>query len=514
MLMAGMDVLRRHPDPTEQQVLDSLGGVLCRCTGYRKIVEAVLSVAGEAPAAEVTPAAGNAVGARLRRLDAHGKLTGAERYGADSYPAGSLWLRTVRSPYQSARFVIGDVEALKRKNPGLVDVVTAADVPENSFSVFAMPKDQPVLADGHARFRGEAVLCLVGEAEAVQAIPESDIPIVWEPLPALETSEAALTAIGDLIHDFAPENVLCRGRVVNGEIAKDFSASGFEAQDEYRTRFIEHAYIEPEAGYAEVFDEGGAKRIRLFACTQTPYMDRDEVARVLKLKLKLKPEQVHILPSAIGGGFGGKLDVSIQPLLAVAAWKLGRPVRAIYTRPESMISTAKRHPARIRARLACDARGRLTAMDFHCDFNTGAYASWGSTMASRVPVHATGPYLVPHLRALTRAVYTNNSIGGAFRGFSIPQACIVSEALMDELAEKTCIDKLEFRRRNALVAGQPTATGQILSASIGIKACIEALEPAWKAANASTAAFNAAASGAGKPHAPRCRRRLHVVRHR
>ncbi|MCS6766157.1 MAG: molybdopterin-dependent oxidoreductase [Candidatus Protistobacter heckmanni] len=470
MLMAGMDVLRRHPDPTEQQVLDGLGGVLCRCTGYRKLVEAVLSVAGEAPAAEVTPA-------------------------ADSYPAGSLWLRTVRSPYQSARFVIGDVEALKRKHPGLVDVVTAADVPENSFSVFAVPKDQPVLADGRARFRGEAVLCLVGEAEAVQAIPESDIPIVWEPLPALETSEAALTATGDLIHDFAPENVLCRGRVVKGDIAKGFSASGFEAQDEYRTSFVEHAYIEPEAGYAEVFEEGGAKRIRLFACTQTPYMDRDEVARVLKLK----PEQVHILPSAIGGGFGGKLDVSIQPLLAVVAWKLGRPVRTVYTRPESMISTTKRHPARIRARLACDAQGRLTAMDFHGDFNTGAYASWGSTVANRVPVHATGPYLVPHLRALTRAVYTNNSIGGAFRGFGIPQACIVSEALMDELAEKTGIDKLEFRRRNALVAGQPTATGQILSASVGIKACIEALEPAWKAANASAAAFNAAASAQASP---------------
>lgn len=494
MLMAATDILRRHADPTEQQVLDGLGGVLCRCTGYRKIVEAVLDVAHgafETP----QPHAGQAVGSRLARLDAASKLTGKEQYGADKYPENCLWLRTVRSPYARASFAIGDLDAFKRAYPQVVAVFTASDVPENSFAVFPTPKDQPVLADGHVRMRGEAVMLIVGEIDAVQAIPESAFPIAWHPEAALETTEQALTATGDLLHDFAPENVLCRGRVAKGDVALGLQQASFVAEDEYRTSYVEHAYIEPEAGYAEVTHDNGETRLRIFACTQTPMMDKEEVARVLKLP----KEAVHIVPSAIGGGFGGKLDVSIQPLLAVAAWHLKRPVRTVYSRSESMVSTTKRHPARIRARYACDAQGNLTTLDFHGDFNTGAYASWGSTVANRVPVHSTGPYFVPHLRALTRAVYTNNAISGAFRGFGVPQAHIVTEALLDELAEKTGIDKLEFRFKNAIRAGQATATGQVLSASVGIAQCLDALRPAWQEASEKIADYNRRAAEQGSP---------------
>ncbi|MDB5773398.1 MAG: aldehyde oxidase [Burkholderia sp.] len=494
MLMAATDVLRRYENPSEQQVLDGLGGVLCRCTGYRKIVEAVLAVSqGEFETPE--PEVGHAVGARLARLDGKSKLTGSEKFGADQFPENCLWMRTVRSPHARAKFTIDDLDVFKRRYPEIVGVFTAKDVPENSFSVFAWPKDQPVLANGHARLRGEAVMLIVGPEAAVQAIPESAIPITWHPEIPLDTSEKALTATGDLLHDFAPENVLCRGRVVKGDVEKGLSESAFIAEDEYRTSYVEHAYIEPEAGYAEVFEENGEQRIRVFACTQTPVMDKDEVARVLKLP----PHSVHIVPSAIGGGFGGKLDVSLQPLLAVAAWHLKRPVRTVYTRSESMLSTTKRHPSRIRARFACDAQGKLTALDFHGDFNTGAYASWGSTVANRVPVHSTGPYFVSHLRALTRAVYTNNAISGAFRGFGVPQAHIVTEALLDELAEKVGIDKLEFRLKNAIRAGQATATGQILSASVGIAECLEVLKPAWNAGKEMAAAFNEQAAANGTP---------------
>ena len=485
MLMAASDVLRRYPDPTEQQVQDGLGGVLCRCTGYRKIIEAVLAVAHgtfDLP----QPEAGHAVGSRLARLDGKSKITGAEKFGADQYPPDCLWLRTVRSPHARATFTLGDLEAFKHRHPEVVAVFSARDVPENSFSVFPEPKDQPVLADGHVRMRGEAVLLIVGALEAVQAIAESDIPISWQPETPLDTSEKALTATDDLLHDFAPENVLCRGRVVKGDIETSLGASAFVAEDEYRTGYVEHAYIEPEAGYAEAFNEDGEPRIRVFACTQTPVMDRDEVARVLQLP----KHAVHIVPSGMGGGFGGKLDVSIQPLLALAAWHLKRPVRTVYSRMESMQSTTKRHPSRIRARYGCNAQGQLTALDFHGDFNTGAYASWGATVANRVPVHSTGPYFVPNLRALTRAVFTNNAISGAFRGFGVPQAHIVTEALLDELAEKVGIDKLEFRLKNAIRVGQPTATGQVLTASVGMVQCLEVLRPAWQAAQAMVKAFN------------------------
>lgn len=492
MLMAATDVLRRYPDPTEQQVQDGLGGVLCRCTGYRKIIEAVLAVAhGEFDLPQ--PQAGQAVGARIARFDGKSKITGAEKFGADKFPSDCLWLRTVRSPHARAKFQLGDLQAFQRRYPGVAAVLSAKDVPENSFSVFAAPKDQPVLAAGKVRFRGEAVLLIVGEMEAVKAIPEAEIPISWQPENALDSVEKSLTATGDFLHDFAPENVLCRGRVVKGDVETALRQSAYVAEDEYRTGYVEHAYIEPEAGYAQVFEEHGEQRIRIFACTQTPVMDRDEVAHVLKLS----KHAVHIVPSAVGGGFGGKLDVSIQPLLALAAWHLKRPVRTVYSRFESMQSTTKRHPSHIRARYACDAEGNLTALDFHGDFNTGAYSSWGSTVANRVPVHSTGPYFVPHLRALTRAVFTNNAISGAFRGFGIPQAHIVTEALLDELAEKVGLDKLEFRLKNAIRVGQVTTTGQVLNASVGMTQCLQATRPAWLSGRARVTAFNQQAVTSG-----------------
>jgi CO/xanthine dehydrogenase Mo-binding subunit/aerobic-type carbon monoxide dehydrogenase small subunit (CoxS/CutS family) len=492
-LMAAADLLARNPRPTEAEALDALGGVLCRCTGYRKIVEAVLAAAAGDVAVPDAPA-GQAVGARAPKTDGTAKVTGGERFAADLAPEGALWLRTIRSPHARARFTLGDFAPLHAAHPGLVDVVTARDVAVNSFGIFPDVKDQPVLADGRVRFRGEAVLCLVGEQQAVLGIGEDEIPIRWTVQAPQTGIEEALADAQDPIHAPNPDNVLIRGRVVKGDVDTALGRAAHVAEGEFTTSFVEHAYIEPEAGYAErLRDERAGDRIRIFACTQTPYMDRDETARILGIE----PERVQIVPSAVGGGFGGKLDLSVQPLLAVAAWKLRRPVRTVYTRPESMASTTKRHPARMRARFACDRDGRLVAADFWGDFNTGAYASWGNTVANRVPIHASGPYFVPNVRALTRAVYTNGPIAGAFRGFGVPQSTIVHEALLDELAQKAGIDRLELRHRNAIRAGQATATGQVLKASAGLARCLDALRPCWQAALAAAEAFNRGAGRAG-----------------
>jgi aldehyde oxidoreductase len=487
MLLAASDLLARCPKPTEAEVFDALGGVLCRCTGYRKIVDAVIDASAADIALPEAPT-GQAVGFRAPKTDGPGKVTGAELYGADRAPTGALWLRTIRSPHAKARFSLGDFAPLRAKYSGLVDVITARDVPVNSFGIFPDVKDQPVLADGRVRFRGEAVLCLVGEQSEILRIAEEEVPIRWAPeAPQMEIDDA-LGNCADPIHPSNPDNVLIRGRVARGDVDVALARAPVVAEGEFTTSFVEHAYIEPEAGYAERIGD----RIRIFACTQTPYMDREEVARILGLP----DAQVHIMPSAVGGAFGGKLDISIQPLLAVAAWKLDRPVRTVYSRPESMASTTKRHPARMRARFACDRGGKLLAADFYGDFNTGAYASWGNTVANRVPIHASGPYFIPNVRALTRAVYTNSPVAGAFRGFGVPQSTIVHETLVDELAERCGIDQLEFRHRNALRAGQATATGQVLKASAGLALCLDALRPHWESALASAEAFNRGAGGA------------------
>ena len=245
---------------------------------------------------------------------------------------------------------------------------------------------------------------------------------------------------------------------------------------------MEHAYIEPEAGYAVK----RGQRLELFVSTQTPYMDRDEVAQVLGIA----PDQVRIIPSAVGGGFGGKLDCSVQPLLAVAAWILEKPIRCTFTRPESLASSTKRHPAKMKASASCDKDGTLTSLSFEGDFNTGAYASWGPTVADRVPIHCSGPYFVPNILAKTRALLTNGPPSGAFRGFGVPQSAIAHEALIDSLAEQTGIDQHEFRLKNALRKGQRTGSGQLLENSVGQAECLEALQSRWQEWRKASEEFN------------------------
>ena len=254
------------------------------------------------------------------------------------------------------------------------------------------------------------------------------------------------------------------------------------AGGEWRTSSVEHAYIEPEAGYARRVGD----RIEVSASTQAPYMDLDEVANVLGID----KSQVRIMPTACGGGFGGKLDVSVQPLLALAAWLLNRPVRVVYSRIESMIATTKRHPARIRVRAAADDSGKLTAFELYGDFDTGAYASWGPTVAGRIPVHCTGPYAVPNILCKTRAVFTNNPPSGAFRGFGTPQAVLAQELVYDKLADRLGIDRWEFRHRNAFRRGDTSPSGQILEHSVGMVACLDALKDDWQQLVLDAEAFN------------------------
>jgi CO/xanthine dehydrogenase Mo-binding subunit len=332
------------------------------------------------------------------------------------------------------------------------------------------------------------VAAVVGEEDAIAAVDPESFPVTWEKLPALLNIDAALETDATLIHKNREGNILVRGRVVRGDVEKALADAEVVMEAVYETGFVEHAYIEPEAGFARRVGE----QIEVQACTQAPYMDRADIARILGIPA----ESVRIIPTAVGGGFGAKLDLSIQPFVALAAWHLRKPVRMVYSRVESIMSTTKRHPARMQIRAGANRDGKLVGVDFTADFNTGAYSSWGPTVAARVPVHASGPYFVPHYRALTRAIHTHLVPAGAFRGFGVPQAAIAQEQLYDDLADRIGMDRLEFRIRNALTNDTPTTTGQVLGAGVGIRACFEALQPKWKTARAEAAAFNARAAGA------------------
>lgn len=487
MLVAATALLEKNAQPSETEVMDALGGVLCRCTGYRKIIAAVREAANE-QSAPVVPAAGAAVGARLVRLDGQRKVDGTEIYGADEIPEDTLTVRVIRCPHHRARFQFGDLEEFVRTHPGICAVLTAKDVPgENCYGVIPRFADQPVFAEAEARFRGEAVAMLAGEEASIEAIDPASFPVIWEPLEPVTTIEEALRPQADLLHGHRPQNILTGGRVVRGDVERALAEAEVIVEDEYETGFVEHAYIEPEAGFARCAGDG----IEIQACTQSPYMDRADIARILGIA----PENVRIIPTAVGGGFGSKLDLSVQPFVALAAWRLKRPARMVYSRSESILSTTKRHPAKMRLRAGARRDGRLVALDFSADFNTGAYSSWGPTVAARVPVHASGPYQVPHYRAITRAIHTHLVPAGAFRGFGVPQTAIAQEQVYDQLADKIGMDRLEFRILNALEDESPTVTGQVLGVGVGIRACLEALRPKWAGARAEAAVHNAQTTG-------------------
>ena len=482
MLMAAQSLLNVKPNPSREEVEDALGGVLCRCTGYSKIVAAVLEASGT-ETQELPADADSGFGSRTRKVDGEPKLLGTEIYGADKAPDDSLWMRVVRSPHPRATFVLPSPEKIIEENPGLMRILTWQDVPgNNGFGIYPHIKDQPVLAKDQVRYRGEAVAALIGDRKSIEAVTDDDLGIEWVPQDAIESYESALEGKISPVQEIHEDNLLARGFLKKGDAESVYEQSLIKAQGTWETSYVEHAYIEPEAGYAVK----RGQRLELFVSTQTPYMDRDEVAQVLGIG----PDQVRIIPSAVGGGFGGKLDCSVQPLLAVAAWILEKPIRCTFTRPESLASSTKRHPAKMKASASCDKDGTLTSLSFEGDFNTGAYASWGPTVADRVPIHCSGPYFVPNILAKTRALLTNGPPSGAFRGFGVPQSAIAHEALMDSLAEQTGIDPLEFRLKNALRKGQRTGSGQLLENSVGQAECLEALQTRWQEWRKASEEFN------------------------
>jgi len=473
MLTCALALLRRVPLPTEAQVEEALGGVLCRCTGYRSIIAAVMSANLDLEPLEM-PTPSKTVGARIARVDGPEKVTGSDIFGDDGVPAEAATVSVIRSPHHRAAFTLGDLDAFVAAHAGVIGVLTAADVPgRNAFGVIQPFADQPVFAEAEVRHVGEPIAAVVSSGSADPALLAA-FPVTWEPLPPLMDIDAARAPEAAQLHRARPGNILVRGFVARGDVDDALGTSAHRVTRDFATGFVEHAYLEPEAGWAWV--EGDTLVVK--ACTQAPGMDRDELSSILDLPV----ERIRIIPTSVGGGFGSKLDLSVQPFVALAALRFGVTARLRYTRPESMRTTTKRHPSRISFSAAANGAGLLTGVRLDGAFNTGAYASWGPTVANRVPVHGSGPYFAPNYRGEAVAVHTNCVSAGAFRGFGVPQATIAQECVFDLLADEVGIDRLQFRMINALRAGQPTVTGQVFERGIGFAECLEALVPFWERA--------------------------------
>jgi len=397
------------------------------------------------------------VGIAIPKVDSLEKVLGEAKYGADLSSKEPFHLKVVRSPKPHAKIVRIEInDALKV--PGVERIFTAKDVPGRNLSG-VINKDQPILASDRVRYVGDPVALVSTQTEEAAEEAAKKVLVVYEDLPFINRPEEALKLDAPLIHEKG--NLLYEFRVIKGDVQAGFKEAEIIVEETYTTTWIDHAYLEPDAGLSYSDDEG---RITVVCPTQNVHYDQKEVAALLALP----SEKVRIIQCATGGGFGGRLDITVQCLLALAAFHLKKPVKIVYSREEVFQVTSKRHPLTIRYKSGAGKDGKLTAVEVDILGDTGAYASYGSTVAIRSAIHATGPYEVPHVKVRSRMVYTNNPWAGAMRGFGVPQMAFAHESQMDLLAKELKIDPIEIRLKNALHVGSETASGQTLMTSVGI----------------------------------------------
>ncbi|MEW6263232.1 MAG: xanthine dehydrogenase family protein molybdopterin-binding subunit [Thermodesulfobacteriota bacterium] len=406
------------------------------------------------------------------RIGSEDKARGRTVFGADLGEKGDLHLLCVRSGQAPARIEAIDT-AVAARVPGVVRIFTAADIPGvNRLGIIPGTKDQEFLAETYIRHVGQAVALVAAQSEAAARAAAALVKPRLSSLAGVFDPRKALAEGAPLVHpDSRTDNLLTQRKIIKGDADSALAGSAVIHEAEYSTSFIEHAALETEGGRAWLEDG----RLVIKACTQNPHYDRDDVARFLGIEKSL----VRVIQAETGGGFGGKLDVSVQPYLGLAAWLLQRPVRMVYTREESFLGTGKRHPLLMKYITGADAQGRLTALKADLVADNGAFASYGLAVALRAAVHATGPYFVPHVAVNCRLVYTNNPWTGAMRGFGVPQVALAHEGQMDALADRLGLDRLEIRLINALRPGRSTATGQVLTGSVGLVQCLEKIKPRY-----------------------------------
>ena len=499
MVMCAKGLIDKNPDPTRLEVVAAIRNNICRCTGYKKIIEGILLSAKifreDLPVHDESGAVN--VGQAIQRIDAKEKVLGTGEYPDDIYLDGMVYGSAVRSEYPRAKVLaIHPEEALAMD--GVIGVYTADDIPGNvKVGHLKHDWDTMISVGKVTHYLGDAICLVAAETQEILEQAKLKVKVDYEVLdPVLDPFEA-MKPDAPLVH--ADGNVLAHEHLVRGDADKVIAESKYKVTTHYETPWTEHAFLEPECAVAMPFDDG----VFIYSSDQGTYDTQHECC----IMLGLPPEKVIVENKLVGGGFGGKEDVSVQHHAALLAYLTKRIVKVKLSRQESIVVHPKRHPMWMDITTACDENGYLTAMKAVVVSDTGAYASLGGPVLQRACTHAAGPYNFQVIDIDGKAVYTNNPPAGAFRGFGVTQTCFGSERNLDLLAEKVGISPWEIRYRNAIRPGQVLPNGQIADPSTGVAETLEAVKEVYENepyAGIACAMKNAGV-GVGLPDWGRCR---------
>lgn len=472
MVISAKSLLDQNLFPTTEDVKKAIQGNLCRCTGYVKIEQAILLAADffrekrEIPQRQTEAF----LNTDFQRVDAKQKVLGEGKFTDDVELPGMVYAKALRSAYPRA--VVNKIDLTKAlQNENCVKILTAKDVPNNKIGHLVQDWDVMIAEGDTTRYIGDA-LALVA-AKTKESLDEiiAQIDVDYTVLEPVLSPQDALRFDAPLLH--ATGNIMSKEHLKRGDVKKAIQESKFVVTHKYHTPFNDHAFMEPECAIALPEGEDG---LLLYTGGQSVYDEQREISNMLCLP----PEKIHCHSMLVGGGFGGKEDMSVQHHAALMAWHIKRPVKVKFSRQESLDYHTKRHAMDMEFTLACDDQGRFTAMKAFIIADTGAYASLGGPVLQRACTHAGGPYNYQNIDILGMSVYTNNVVGGAYRGFGVTQSCFAIENNINLLAEKVGISAWEIRWRNAIKPGEVLPNGQIADENCAMRECLEAVKETYE----------------------------------
>ena len=475
MVMAGKALIDKNPNPTEDEIKNAIRGNICRCTGYKKIIEGIELAAailrGEAQIEDdLEKGEEYGVGSRAFRLDVREKVLGYGEYPDDVEMENMVYASAVRSRYPRARVLEIDCSQA-RALPGVLAVLTADDVPNNKVGHLQQDWDVMIAKGDITRCVGDAICLVVAENRNILKEAKELVRVEYEVLEPVRSVWEAMAENAPRLHE---NGNLCQSRhVTRGDAKKALAESKYVVTQHYKTPFTEHAFLEPECAVAFPYKNG----VKVYSSDQGVYDTRKEIS----IMLGWEAERVVVENKLVGGGFGGKEDVSAQHIAALAALKVNRPVKVVFSRQESINFHPKRHAMEGTFTLGCDENGMFTGLDCDIYFDTGAYASLCGPVLERACTHSVGPYCYQNTDIRGFGYYTNNPPAGAFRGFGVCQSEFALECTINLLAEKAGLSPWEIRYRNAIEPGKVLPNGQIADCSTALKETLLAVKEAYEA---------------------------------